>query len=220
MASVDGLRIDNGILAFEFSPSIGILARDIDKMGVDIRSFREPLRRAIKEVMIPSFMKNFQVGGRPSWEPLSEATLNLRASLHGKSGSQILVKTGKLKQNMGYTTMWDITQESAAIKQLPERVWYGVVHQGGYGTTAAKTTSLIKAAMKKGKRLSPADANKQVMAGIDAKIKEAMQTGMKIKSGPAIPARPFVVIQDEDEDNIVKVFEEWLDERLVRAGFI
>jgi len=220
VAAVPNLRIDQGILAFEFSPTIGILARDIDKMGVDIRSFREPLRRAIKEVMIPSFKKNFQEGGRPDpWEPLSEATLELRSRLHGRSGSQILVRTGNLMKNMGYTTMWTITSESAIIKDLPERVWYGKIHQAGYGTTKAKTTGLIKAAMKKGKRLSPADASKQVMAGIDAQIRQAMATGQKIKTPPSIPARPFVMIQDEDEDKIVEVFEDWLDERLARAGF-
>jgi phage gpG-like protein len=220
MADVSNLRIDSGILAFDFAPSIGILARDIDKMGVDIRSFREPLRRAIKEVMIPSFKKNFQQGGRPDpWEPLADATLQIRQRLHGRSGGAILIRTGNLMRNMGYTTMWNISSESASIQQLPDRVWYGAIHQGGFGTMKSRTAAVVKAAAKQGKRLSPGDAARAVNASIDAQIRRAMQTGTKVKTAPMIPARPFVLIQDEDEDNIVRVFEDWMDERLARAGF-
>lgn len=50
-----------------FTPSMGIMARRVDKLGLDIRSFREPLKRAIRNVVIPSIAENFAVGGRPSW---------------------------------------------------------------------------------------------------------------------------------------------------------
>jgi phage gpG-like protein len=35
-----------------------------------------------------------------------------------------------------------------------------------------------------------------------------------------IPARPFALIQAEDQDKIVEVFDRWLAERAARAGWV
>jgi phage gpG-like protein len=220
---LSGLRTDSVIKAFDFSPSIGILARDVDKMGIDIRSFRVPLTEAVRSVMIPSIQANFQAGGRPdSWEPLSEATQVIR-SRAGQSGP-ILVRSGALMRNMGYMTMWDITKDYAIIKQLPPRVWYGAVHQGGYeNNVGTQINSAIKRAARKGVKLSPGQASKQVMAQLDAKLKSAMAGGGSAGGGSdrahTIPARPFVMFQDEDLPKIDQVFDNWLKMRLVAASF-
>lgn len=215
-------RKDSGILAFDFSPTIGILARDLDKMGVDIRSWRVPLTNAVRNVMIPSFQENFQAGGRPdAWEPLSEATQLIRERA-GQSGST-LVRSGALKRNMGYMTMWDITDSYAIVKQLPDRVWYGAIHQSGYGTTAAQITGKIKVAAKKGVKLSAGAAAKQVMDDLDAKLRSALASGQPVGSSAdrahPIPARPFVMFQDEDLPKVDDEFRKWIDMRVAAAGF-
>lgn len=215
-------RKDSGILAFDFSPTIGILARDMDKMGVDIRSWRVPLTNAVRNVMIPSFRQNFESGGRPDhWTPLSESTLLIR-SREG-SGSSPLVRSGALKRNMGFLSMWDINQDYAILKQLPQRVWYGAVHQAGYGTMGAQIQTKIKLAAKKGRKLSTGQAAKQVIDEIDAKLKTALKTGQSVGSGAdrahPIPARPFVMFQDSDLSKIDQEFDNWIKMRIVAASF-
>jgi phage gpG-like protein len=209
--SVRGLRLHDGIVSFEFRPTLGVLARDVDKLGLDIRSFREPLTRAVKQVMIPSIKKNFDAQGRPGWEPLAEDTLLLRDRI-GKTGP-ILNRTGLLKRNMGYQTMWSITQEFAIIKDLPQRVWYGKVHQEGISSMRTRLRSEVQKAAKKGIKLSPGAAAKAVQKQIDHEI----LSGQAAKHGRTnIPARPFVMFQDQDYDDIEEVFGKWLQERIDR----
>lgn len=212
--TVRGLRLHDGIVSFDFKPSLGILARDVEKFGIDIRSFREPLRRAVKEVMIPSIRKNFTQQGRPGWEPLAEDTKLLRERL-GLTGP-ILRRTGTLMRNMGYTTMWDITQDYAIIKDLPQRVWYGKVHQEGVSSMRTRMKSEMQKAAKKGIRLSPGQAAKAAQARLDQELLSGQ--GSK-HSRSNIPARPFVMFQDEDYDAIGDVFNKWLGERAARAGW-
>lgn len=84
--------VTGGMLPFSvtFTPTVAILAGRIDKLGMDIRSFKEPLTRSVRDVMTVSIRRNFDVGGRPTWEPLSETTLARRASA-GFAGSDPLV---------------------------------------------------------------------------------------------------------------------------------
>jgi phage gpG-like protein len=168
-------------LDLHFEPSVGILARKVDKLGIDIRSFRAPLRRAIKFVMIPSIRRNFDEGGRPAWQPLAEETILRKRSEHP------LIASGSLRRVMGYINTWHIDSEKAMITDLPSRVWYGKVHQAGWG---------------------------------QAEMFRDPVTGRNVNVGDvgAIPARPFAVVQSEDIDNIERIFDEWLAERMIKAG--
>lgn len=164
-----GVRVDTG-LQFEFQPSIGLMARGFDTMGLNIRSFREPLKRSIQQVLAPSFRQNFDVGGRPErWEPLAEPTVEMRGS-----AKPVLVRSGLLKRTIQQFNIWTVDREKAAIVNLPQKIWYGKVHQGGYGR---RGSGQAKAA--------------------------------------GIPARPFVMIQEQDYKAIDRVFERWLEERWV-----
>lgn len=126
--SRSGVRVDFG-LKFEFQPSIGLTARAVNTMGLNIKSFREPLKRSIQQVLSPSFRKNFEAGGRPvPWEELSEVAVNMRGS-----AEPILVRTGELKRTIQQFNIWTVDRTKAAILDLPEKIWYGKVHQGGYG---------------------------------------------------------------------------------------
>lgn len=155
------------MIDIDFYPNLVVLIGQVEKFGADIRSFRVPLDRAVREVMIPSFKANFDAGGRPPWDPLDEDTIKRK-----KDQGSILVKTGKLKQVAGQINLWTVTSEDATIGSLPEMVFYGNIQQSG------------------------------------ASFK---QTGV-------IPARPFIMAQEEDVDDVERIFEEWLGERIRMAG--
>lgn len=166
-----------------FQPSVGISARKMDKLRLNIKSFREPLKRSIQQVMIPSIRQNFDSGGRPAWEPL------LSNTIANKGGDdRPLIRSGALRRTMGYMNIWTIDSEKAMITDLPDRIWYGKVHQAGLGGTAEGFDDEV--------------TKKRVNLGDDG----------------AIPARPFVVLQREDADAIDRVFNEWLGERIALAG--
>ena len=132
----DGLQLISGLktakgIDIQFTPSLAIIAGRLDKLGLDIRSFKEPLRRSIKQVVIPSIRKNFASGGRPKWQALAPSTVDRKGS------SKILEDTGALKRVMGQINIWTITRSYAIITDLPDNVWYGKVHQAGLGKTVA-----------------------------------------------------------------------------------
>jgi phage gpG-like protein len=208
MALLSGLRLDSGIISFDFKPSVGILARDIDLLGMRLSTFREPLQRSIVEVMIPSIRKNFEAEGRPGWTPMAESTRLIRARLGGSGSSRLLHKTGALQAAATSESLWSVTDVFAAVKALPASVSYGNVHQEGYGGMGRQ----VKAHMKRG--ASPAAAAKAAMKALDKKILSGGMAGGGGGSTVNIPARPFVLFQDEDEDAIMEIFDLWLAEQL------
>jgi phage gpG-like protein len=119
-----GTRIN---LDIRIDPVPLIMARGIEGFGKDIRSYKEPLTRAIKQVLSPSFKKNFEVGGRPKWTPLAEYTVK------EKGHSRPLERSGVLKQVAGQFNIWTIQgpQGRAFVSRLPDRAWYGAIHQAG-----------------------------------------------------------------------------------------
>jgi|SRR5262245_38063962 len=195
---VRNLRIDEGLVVFDFKPSLGIIARDLDRLGLDIRSFREPLKRSVQQVMIPSFHQNFELGGRPTWPELSERTLQRHAE-EGGSGRP-LVKSGLLERVATQLNIWTITQNTASIRGLPPKVWYGNLHQQGYGTFGAR---------RRATGASIQEALQQV-------VSEARAGQGKKAAKVVIPQREFINIQGEDYDDIEEVFSKWLQERIDR----
>lgn len=212
-----GLRLDEGIMQFEFKPTIGISAREIDRLGLDIRSFREPLRRAVQQVMAPSFKENFEQGGRPeAWEPLSDATIAMR-EVAGIGGDQPLVRSGLLRKTISQLNIWTITETTATIRALPDKIKYGTIHQAGFagsGGGGAKMSGYLKKAGG-----DPKEAQKL----LDDDLIMSMRSGQRVTGGKrtvaAIPQRIFVNIQEEDYDKIEVIFVRWLQERMARRGF-
>lgn len=207
-SAASGLIIHSHIikLDWQFKPTIGLVAKDIDRLGVDIRSFREPLTRSIKRVLIPSFRTNFQVGGRPAWAPLADITVKAR----NYSAWPILVRRGTLKRVATQFNIWNVGQISAVIRQLPQKAWYGVVHQGGLELQRDFTQYSAQA-----QRILGSNARSAAVMKLALKLQKA--AGAKETEGE-IPARPFIMIQPQDQDKIVDVFSEWLQERVERVG--
>jgi phage gpG-like protein len=192
----------SGVVGITFEPTVGIAAGRIAKLGIDIRSFRVPLERAIKQVVIPSIQANFNAGGRPEWEPLADYTLKRREN--EGSGSAPLVRSGRLKRKMAQFNIWTISPTMAILADLPQDVWYGAVQQGGYEGKGV------------GRRVQ---AKGRSARAVLEHITDAALAGESAGGGvvPPIPARPFVLLQPEDEDKIMIIFIKWLEERVLAA---
>lgn len=202
--ALGGLRFDKDlVVGWALSPSIGLVARDIDRMGISISSFKEPLTRSVKEVIIPSIRQNFQAEGRPPWDALADDTIKLR----GGSAHPILERTGALRRGATQFNIWSIGDTSAAVKGLPNSVWYGVVHQAGIGGFGQYLTAAKKSL---GRRGTPAEI-----------VREAFRI-MDVKEGKIhkirIPQRRFIMYQEDDIDDIQQVFYEWLVEKTIEVG--
>lgn len=207
IAALTGLRMDAEIRIpeWDLEPTIGIAAARIKRLGLDIRSFKEPLTSAIKTVVIPSIRKNFDVGGRPAWEPLSEYTIKVRKG----SAWPILQRTGALRKAATQFNIWTVSTTSAAIRSLPQKVWYGYVHQAGYGSFSIFTTEAAK-------RLGPGTSQKDI--NDEAFKLMAAVRGEGHAAAIHIPARPFIMFQDEDYSKVTAVFYNWMVMRAERVG--
>lgn len=167
---------DAGLIVSQtWFPKPEIIATYFDDLGIYVRSYREPLTRAVKKVVIPSIQENFTSGGRPeTWAPLAEVTWKKRERKSQFDGPLIAKK--RLQAQAKMFTAWTINKEEATTKSFSNfnggKAWYGDLHQEGFITGNAE-----------------------------------------------IPARPFMMIQEEDILDIEIVFYEWLGEQTKRAGF-
>lgn len=112
-----------------FLPDPAILGYQIEQIGKSLKSIHEPLKRSIQQVMAPSFQKNFDVGGRPSWADLQPTTTE-RFKKRGGGGA--LVATGTLKRKAGQLNIWTIDGPGgmASVDTVPGAE-YGMFHQDG-----------------------------------------------------------------------------------------
>lgn len=142
-----------------FFPPLSVIGGQVDRLADLLEETEEPLRRAVAEVMIPSFEENFSSGGRPPWTPTQEPAASLSES--------ILVRTGELMLGATSMSIWTITPDMAAIQEFPTP--YAAFHQEG--------TSKM-------------------------------------------PARPFFLMQSEDEDAIAQIFNDWVDDSVRGSGLL
>lgn len=201
-----GLRFDRDlVVGWQITPSLGLVARDVDRLGIDIRSFKEPLTRSVKRVIIPSIRKNFDAGGRPGWEPLSEYAIKRR----GYSAWPILIRSGALRKGATQFNIWDIGQTSATVRKLPDKVWYGALHQSGFGGFGQYVEAAKKAL---GGRAPAREVTRRAFELMESKH------GAGGRAAAAIPQRRFIMYQEEDIDRIQQIFYEWLVERTIAVG--
>jgi len=109
-----------------FAKDTLILADKLRSLGLNIRSFREPLDLSIRKVMLPSIHKNFAMEGRPPWPRLAASTIIERGSAH-----PILQRTQLLYRKATQLNIWKIDRTSAAVAYLDSRVKYAKYHQFG-----------------------------------------------------------------------------------------
>jgi phage gpG-like protein len=191
-----GLRFQRVLTAgWEFTPSIGIVAKDIDRLGLEITQYQVPLHAAAA-YMSDSIKKNFRQQGRPSkWEPLAEYTVKLR----GNRGP-ILIRTGNLMRAATSLSIWSFTATTASVQSLPANVWYGNIHQEGYGT-------IMNVARK---MLGHVASELDVTALATKLFREPRPPAQQTKF--AIPQREFILFQEpEDVEAIQEIFINWME---------
>jgi phage gpG-like protein len=213
ISAIDGLGFRRNLkVGWQINPSIGIVAKDVDRLADVISSFREPLSRSVKRVVIPSIQENFRAEGRPPWDPLAERTVSMR-----KSSGPILRRTGNLERAATSFDIWAIGDTSATVRSLPPGAWYGAVHQSGYAGGAGRGFGRHITAAKS--ELGPRAGGMEVVRQAFS-IMDAATGGPKGQSGGSadIPQRRFIMFQDEDIEGVEEVFLEWLEEMVVLAG--
>lgn len=202
----NGVRVDSMLnWQYDFKPGLGIMASRFDKLELDIRSFREPLKRSIQRVIAPSIGANFLAGGRPiPWQPLMEQTIAVK-NKSPKTRFPVadpLMRSGLLFKTMQQLNIWTIDSQKAAITDLPDKIWYGKVHQAG--TAQAQTLGQI------------AGGGGTVFGDLNKIVNAVLAGGFSSERGMNIPARPFAMVQEEDLDKIRDEWDIWLNERMIR----
>lgn len=108
----------------KFFRDIGAVQAAIELLERDLNDFREPLQISLELVIIPSIRKNFQVGGRPKWQPLSEPYRSYRLP------RPILVQTGALRAAATTIANWRVDHDSAEMIGVDSAPYAGY-HQTG-----------------------------------------------------------------------------------------
>lgn len=226
--AVSMLRFDTiKSIHWDIRPSVGIVAKDVDRLGLDIRSFRAPLAKIVREVMIPSIRTNFADQGRPKWAALADSTV---AARKGASGP-ILNRTGLLARRARQFNIWSIGTTSATIRSLPADVFYGVYHQAGAeretgggsnnnaGVLANKNSPEARTLIQKHIPKAIAELGIKVTDEASKKKVLARAIGMALDTGTwTLPARPFIMYQDSDIAKMEVIFGDWMTDRARKVG--
>jgi phage gpG-like protein len=202
MSPTQGRRLGIDI---DIHPSPVILAAELTAISVEFKDYREPLTNSIKNVMMPSIRKNFDVGGRPSWAPLSAATLSRRAYEGSGITGRILSRTAALRRRAASFGVWKVNNDEAHV---------GSLGSGGGGVPWAKLH-------QEGFEGSGGPIGRIVRRGVPQLPSATLRAGDEVVEGYAgdIPARPFLVIQPEDEDKIAREFHKWTAVAFAKHGW-
>jgi phage gpG-like protein len=140
---------------------------------------------AIGNRAVGSVKQNFAVGGRPTkWAPLSTAYASQ------KKGGKLLYDTGRLQKSIHYEA------DSAGTTIKPDQLPYARIHNFGGKTKPHE----IKARNKK---------SLAFMAGGSRVMRKKVN-----HPGSIIPARPYMVLQDEDVVTFGEMIANFLVEKV------
>jgi phage gpG-like protein len=172
--------------------------------GVESRSqnLSIPLKRA-GQLMLYSINQNFLESGRPnSWAPLSSSTL--KQKVRNGYSSQPLIRGGILKGSIHYRTSSTRLTLGTSVKYAAIHQFGGVINQGARNELFQRNRYLrgIRAgSFKRGIKLSGPN---RVGFGFRAR---GFSMGARTIN---IPARPFVLFQDQDIDDINKMVKDYI----------
>lgn len=116
------------MIEIDVVPSALLVAAQFASWAGALEDMRDPLKKAITEVVIPSISKNFNDEGNPPWEDLSDETRQRRLWL-GYDEGPILQRSGSLRSAATNMSSWDVDGETAQMES-PDSP-YGMFHQNG-----------------------------------------------------------------------------------------
>jgi len=169
-----------------------IYAGMIDKLGMSFKSFREPLELSLDKVIIPSITQNFAAQGRPAWTPLAQSTIVNRLYQNFPRGP-ILQRTGRLRRESTRKNIWDISASEVRMRAVyfDQKVPYAQFHQSGTRIRTV-TKHTLTTFMEGSSGFTSFNASKKT-------TKQA-----------TMPARPFVLLQLDEEVEIHNIFIDFM----------
>lgn len=182
---------DGALISYEIKNDEKVKAL-LKKAREKAKDLKIPLKQC-GILMLGSIDKNFRAEGRPNrWAPLSPMTIAMRRK-KGR-GAKILQDTGHGKGSIVYKVV------SNQKVQIGTDLDYMRIHQeGGSIKIPARDIFPVRA---------------RVLHWVDPKTGEdvfAMHVHQKERTAK-IPQRKFLLFQEEDKTNIVKIFTEYLEE--------
>lgn len=175
-------------LNIDYEIDLGPVREMLNRVG-GINDFTEPLDYCAQH-MVRSVDLNFAFNGRPTkWQPLAPSTVARKEAM-GRSGNNILVFDGHLRNSFQQGKEGNIHEISPNQVVIGTNIEYAHFHQEGH---AAKSDRMLP---KNGKAL--------FWPGLARPISSARKG--------ALPERPFALFQDEDKEEFQEIFMTWVSE--------
>lgn len=151
----------------------------------------EPVMAEIGEIVQASIQQNFQEEGRPNkWEPLSDVTKKIRRAL-GRGRGRILNRSGAT--GLFGSINYQADKDSVAIgtNKIYARMMQEGARKGQFGTVTVRIKAHVRKVRGKNVRVKAHTRKQQIPWG-------------------DVPGRPFLMIQEEDWQDIGETLDEYL----------
>jgi phage gpG-like protein len=161
------------------------------RMSEGFKDLSIPLKRS-GEYMVSSVNRNFDAQGRPvPWKPLSSMTIAMRRKGGGMGSPLILQDTGTLRRSITYELMGIDSVRVGTNLPYASKLQFGGVNV--IPAHREKVKSFYR--IQKGKRVQVKEFERNVPSRTFT-----------------IPARPFIIFNEEDKVVIQKIFSDYVRE--------
>lgn len=196
-----------------------LYAGRIDKLGMSFKSFREPLTKALNQVIIPSIHKNFDAQGRPKWKELKKSTIRRRL-MDGYPRGPILYRSGRLRRGATKKNIWYIGPLSTGARSggsdilrvkteyFSQLVPYARYHQKGARVPTTRRTGKLKTTIER----VPGGG----FEAFGGESREWTEGGPGAEFGKLVP-RPFIQLTTEEEIEIYNIFVAFMVEKVDKS---
>jgi len=181
-------------------PSWARLRAKLAKIKTKMKDFT-PVNRRVGELVVRSVLRNFRAGGRPKWKT------SMRVQLFGGT---VLHSSGELKRSVNFTAHKD------SVIIGTNKPYSALQHFGGTITPKSKQyltipIGLSRQEQRQGKRAKDFSDTFIAKSGAgNLIIFQNVASGIKplflLSKSVTIPPRPFLVIQEEDDDAILREY--------------
>lgn len=186
-----------------FRRGIAISAENIDRLGMEFTSFKEPLTTALNMVVVPSIFQNFASQGRPKWKALTPKTVQTRLR-EGYPRGPILQRSGKLKREATRKNIWVVRYNELKMMStyFDQKMPYGRYHQFGARNRRARAGS-------------PTLSSTMTGSGGFSKFREGRIHSVEVGAAMhTLPPRPFVKLTIEEEVEVANIFMNFMQEKV------